>query len=99
MHRDFVRDRAKLMEHRNGVGEDVEVLKNEREQMESGKKGHVARYSTSDTIRSVSTASTSSSFLRKYFEKRYFILKVSSTLTRLAGVGADGPLGPVARRE
>ncbi|KAK4054038.1 hypothetical protein OIO90_003683 [Microbotryomycetes sp. JL221] len=40
-----------------------------------GKAVHTLRHSTSDTMRSVSTASTSSSFLRTHFEKRFFILK------------------------
>lgn len=38
---------------------------------------HAHRHSTSSTLRSISTTSTTSSFLAKHFEKRYFILKVS----------------------
>lgn len=37
---------------------------------------HAQRDSTSSTLRSVSNASTTSSFLAKHFQKRYFILKV-----------------------
>ncbi|KAM0789909.1 hypothetical protein ACM66B_006750 [Microbotryomycetes sp. NB124-2] len=78
MHREFVREKRRrdaqivVMD-----GDDQEVLQGVEGQRadDDADKVHALRHSTSDTLRSVSTASTSSSFLRKHFEKRYFILK------------------------
>lgn len=63
MHKDFVREKERERKEGEHAGE------------EEG--GAPQRYSTGSTTHSVSTTSTTSSFLAKHFEKRYFILKVS----------------------
>lgn len=66
MHKDFVREKERERREGGAEGEQSE-----------GREGAPQRYSTGSTSHSISTTSTTSSFLAKHFERRFFVLKVS----------------------
>ena len=88
MHKEFVRDRERAEKHAgsDAIGGAMPAGAS-GDEVTGGRQGapmlgHQVRNSTSSTIRSVSTASTTSSFLRQHFERRYFVLKVRAIASR-----------------
>ncbi|KAK4048684.1 hypothetical protein OIV83_004654 [Microbotryomycetes sp. JL201] len=75
MHKEFVREKRRRDAQAQATTTSMMDDSDDSPNVEQMNKLHALRHSTSETLRSVSTASTSSSFLRQNFAKRFFVLK------------------------